>query len=129
MKEGIMPMLQQSTRSSVPQPLVQPRRRDVFFHGVKTFRLLGALIREPRIPVMRKVLFLGSIAALLVVLIFPDILDTTILGTLLPLVGVVLGVPIDAGMDWIAFSMVIVSLLRFFPAELVSEHYRNIFER
>jgi hypothetical protein len=122
-------MLQQSTRSSMPQPLVQPRRRDVFLHGVKTFRLLGALVRERRIPIVRKVLFLGSIVALLLILIFPDLIDTTILGTILPLVGVVLGVPIDAGMDWIAFSMVIVNLLRIFPAELVSEHYQDIFER
>jgi len=122
-------MLQQSTRPPAPQPLVQPRRRDVFLHGVKTFRLLGALVRERRIPIVRKVLFLGSIVALLLILIFPDIIDSTILGTILPLIGAVLGVPIDAGMDWIAFSMVIVSLLRIFPAELVSEHYRNIFER
>jgi hypothetical protein len=39
----------------------------------------------------------------------------------------VLGVPLDAGFDWIAFSLVVVNLLRFFPAEILSEHYQQIF--
>jgi hypothetical protein len=39
----------------------------------------------------------------------------------------VLGVPLDAGFDWVAFALAVVSLLRFFPAELVAEHYQQIF--
>jgi len=38
-----------------------------------------------------------------------------------------LGVPLDAGFDWVAFALVVVTLLRFFPAEILAEHYRRIF--
>ena len=38
-----------------------------------------------------------------------------------------LGVPLDAGFDWLAFALAVVTLFRFFPAELVAEHYRRIF--
>jgi uncharacterized membrane protein len=122
-------MLQQSTRATASRPLAHPKRRDIFLHGIKTFRLLGTLLREPRIPIMRKILFLGSVGALVAILFFPDFFSETILSVVLPLIGTVLGVPLDAGVDWIAFSLLVVSLLRFFPAEIVSEHYRNIFEK
>jgi hypothetical protein len=47
----------------------------------------------------------------------------------LPLVGTVLGIPLDAGFDWIALSLVSINLLRIFPADIVSEHYQDIFEK
>ena len=84
---------------------------------------------DRRVPVVRKVLFVGSIAALAVFLFFPDFFSETFLSVVLPIVGTVLGIPIDAGFDWIAFAMVSVSLLRYFPSEIVSEHYSNIFNR
>jgi hypothetical protein len=128
-KEGISQMLQQSTRATTPRPILKPKRLDIFLHATKTVRLLATLIREPRIPVIRKALFLSSVTALLLVLLFPDVLDNVILGTILPFVGVFLGVPVDAGVDWVAFSLLVVSLLRFFPEEIVSEHYSHIFEK
>lgn len=118
-------MIQQSTRKQ----LAHPKRFDVFFHGIKTFRLIGALLTESRIPLIRKVLFLGSIGALALILVFPDALGEVVMSTVLPLVGTVLGIPIDAGFDWIAFALLVVNLLRFFPSEIVAEHYGNIFER
>jgi hypothetical protein len=105
----------------------RPRRWDVFFHAGKTFRLIGSLATDRRIPLWRKGLFFGSIGALLVLLLFPDVLNEFVLSVVLPLVGTVLGVPLDAGFDWVAFALVVVSLLRFFPADLVAEHYRQIF--
>jgi hypothetical protein len=123
-----MLMMQQSKTMSHPaRPLVRPKRLDIFFHGIKTFKLVGALLTDRRVPLMRKALFLGSVGALLVILIFPDALGEFVLSTVLPLVGTVLGVPLDAGFDWVAFALLIVNLLRFFPAEVVAEHYRNIF--
>jgi|SRR5579863_7415943 len=105
----------------------RPRRWDVFFHAGKTFRLIGSLVTDRRIAFWRKGLFFLSIAALLTLLLFPDIFNEFVLSVVLPVVGTVLGVPLDAGFDWIAFALVIVSLLRFFPAELVTEHYRQIY--
>jgi hypothetical protein len=120
-------MIQQSTRQQTTKHLAHPRRRDIFLHAGKTFRLIGNLLADRRVPIVRKVLFLGSVGALLLILIFPDALNEAFLSTILPLVGTVLGVPIDAGFDWVAFALVVVNLLRFFPAELVAEHYGNIF--
>jgi hypothetical protein len=74
-------------------------------------------------------LFFGSILFVLVLLLFPDALGEVFLSAVLPLVGTVLGVPIDAGFDWVVFAMVLVSLLKVFPVELVSEHYRRVFQR
>ena len=106
---------------------LQPRRRDVFLHIGKTFRLIGGLMTDRRVPVWRKLLFVGSIGGLLLVLFFPDLFSEAFLSTVLPIVGTVAGVPIDAGFDWMAFALVAVNLLKFFPAELVAEYYRNIF--
>ena len=127
-------MMQQQTpvqpeQRTTTRLLAHPKRRDIFLHGGKTLKFIGALVADPRIPLWRKALFFGSIAALLLVLLFPDAINETLLSTALPLVGTVLGVPIDAGFDWVAFALVAVSLLRFFPAPLVAEHYERIFKR
>lgn len=105
----------------------RPRRFDTFWHAAKTGRLIKALLTDRRVPFWRKALFFGSIGALLIVLLFPDALGEVVLSTVFPLVGTVLGVPLDAGFDWVAFALAVVSLLRFFPDELVAEHYRQIF--
>ena len=105
----------------------QPRRRDIFLHIGKTFKLIGALMSDRRIALWRKLLFVGTIGGLLVILFFPDFFNETFLSVVMPVVGTIAGVPIDAGFDWIAFALVAVNLLKYFPAELVAEHYRDIF--
>ncbi len=107
--------------------LLHPKRRDIFLHLGKTLKLIGALVTDRRVPLWRKALFAASIAVLLLILFFPDAINEVVLSTVLPVVGTVLGMPLDAGFDWVTFALVVVSLLRFFPAELVSEHYRRIF--
>ena len=107
----------------------RPKRLDIFFHLGKTFRLIGELITDPRIPIWRKALFFASIGGLLVILFFPDVLGEFVMSTVLPLAGTVLGIPLDAGFDWVAFALAIVTLLRFFPAPLVAEHYHHVFHQ
>jgi hypothetical protein len=107
----------------------RPRRLDIFFHLGKTFRLIGSLLTDPRIPVWRKALFFASIAGLLLILLYPDVLGEFVMSTVLPIAGTVLGIPVDASFDWVAFALAIVSLLRFFPADLVAEHYRQVFQK
>ena len=106
---------------------LRPRRRDIFFHAGKTFKLIGGLMTDRRVPLWRKLLFVGSVGGLLLLLFFPDLFSEAVLTTVLPIVGTIAGVPIDAGFDWMAFALVAVNLLKFFPAELVAEYYRNIF--
>ncbi len=87
------------------------------------------MISDRRIPLWRKALFFASIGGLLLILLFPDALGEVVMSTVLPLAGTILGIPIDAGFDWVAFALAIVTLLRFFPADLVAEHYRQVFQK
>lgn len=105
----------------------RPKRIHIFMHVIKTGKLIRALLTDRRIPFWRKAFFFGSVAALLFVLLFPDALNEAVLSTILPLAGTMLGIPLDAGFDWAAFALVVVSLLRFFPAEILFEHYRQVF--
>lgn len=114
-------------QQQVVQAKAQPKRFELFFHITKTFKLLGALLADRRVSVFRKIAFLGSIAFLLVLLFFPDLLNEAFLSTVLPVVGTVIGVPIDAGVDWTAFAMLMVNFMRFFPDTIVAEHYQRIF--
>jgi hypothetical protein len=114
-------------QQQMTKPLAKPKRFDIFLHGFKTTKLVGRLMKDRRVPVTRKLLFLGSVGGLLVIMLFPDIISETFLSVILPFVGTVLGIPIDAGMDWVAFALLLVNLLRFFPEDLVAEHYKMIF--
>lgn len=109
--------------------IAYPGRFEIFFHAIKTVKLLGALLTDPQVALLRKILFIGAIALLLFILFFPDAIDEVILSTVLPLVGTVLGVPLDAGIDWAAFALLAVNLLRIFPADAVAYHYSTIFQR
>jgi hypothetical protein len=122
-------MIQPQTRPQVyyEEEKLRPRRRDVFLHAGKTFKLIGGLMTDRRVPFWRKLLFVGSIGGLVLLLFFPDLFSEAVLTTVLPIVGTIAGVPIDAGFDWMAFALVAVNLLKFFPAEVVTEYYRNIF--
>ncbi len=82
---------------------------------------------DRRISLWRKLFFVGSLGGLLVLLFFPDLFGEFFLSTVLPFIGTVAGVPLDAGFDWMVFALVAVNLFRFFPPELVAEYYRLIF--
>jgi len=86
-------------------------------------------VTDRRVPLWSKLLFVSAIAGLLALLLFPDVLDEVVLSAILPLVGTLLGLPLDAGFDWLAFALALVSLLHVFPAPLVAEHYGRIFHR
>ncbi len=119
--------MQEIPRGFNKQQRARPRRMEIFLHITKTWKLIGALITDRRVPVWRKALFFGSTGGLLFILLFPDALNEAVMSTILPLAGTLLGIPLDAGFDWLAFALAVVTLLRFFPAELVAEHYRQIF--
>lgn len=120
-------MIQQTVHSQQPEKIVRPKRRKIFLHFIKTGKLIDALYRDRRVALWRKIAFLVVIIAMLVVLLFPDFFDEVFLSVVLPFLGTLLGIPIDAGFDWMAFALLSVNLLRIFPAEILSEHYRQIF--
>ena len=126
------PRLVEGSLQGVPQHYnrqqrIRPRRMEIFLHITKTGRLIKALMLDRRVALWRKAFFFGAIGGLLFLLLFPDLINETIMSTVLPLAGTVLGIPLDAGFDWLAFAIAIVTLFRFFPPELVAEHYRRIF--
>nr|BBH89982.1 hypothetical protein KTC_47330 [Thermosporothrix sp. COM3] len=103
-----------------------PKRIEIFLHLIKTGKLLKRLFTDSRIHPGRKISFLVSVVGLAVILLALP-LGEFALGTLLPIIGIVLGVPLDTGVDWLTFAMLVVSLLRIFPQEIVSEHYQDLF--
>lgn len=107
--------------------LAHPGRLQMLLHIGKSFKFIGSLVSDRRIALWRKALFFGAIALLLVVLFFPDLLGEFVMNMVLPLVGTIVGIPLDAGFDWAAFILAIPVLLRLFPADLMAEHYHNIF--
>ena len=119
--------LQGVSQNDYVQQRMRPGRFEIFFHLFKTGRLIKALVFDRRVSLWRKAFFFSAIGGLLFLLLFPDLLNETIMSTVLPLAGTVLGVPLDASFDWLAFAIAVVTLFRFFPPELVAEHYRRIF--
>lgn len=122
-------MLQRTSEHSTPALITRPRRRDIFFHFIKTGKLIAALLRDRRIAIWRKIFFFGTLLALLVILAFPDLLDEAVLSVVLPVIGTIVGIPLDAGFDWMALALASVSLLRIFPAHIVGEHYQQFFSK
>src|SRR5215469_10575639 len=91
--------LQGSSQNYYMQPPARPGRFEIFFHLFKTGRLIKALLFDRRVPLWRKAFFFSAIGALLFLLLFPDLLNETIMSTVLPIAGSVLGIPLDAGFD------------------------------
>lgn len=122
-------MLQQHQHTAKPQPSRQPRRRDLVFHLFKTIRLVGTVLWDRRVSLLRKGAFLGGIGVLLALLLVPEVLadGATLLSPLFALIGVEL--PAEGAMDWLAFTLASFSLLQVFPKEILGEHYEQLFQR
>ena len=125
-------MLQQQHQQqplTQPHQYKQPRRRDLVFHFFKTLRLVGTILWDRRVPLLRKGVFVGGIVLLLVLLLFPEVIGdgATLLAALFPLLGV--EIPAEGTLDWLAFALASFSLLSVFPKEIVGEHYERLFHR
>ncbi|HLW01400.1 MAG TPA: hypothetical protein VKT82_22280 [Ktedonobacterales bacterium] len=119
----------QTSRQPDKQIHKQPRRRDLLFHVFKSMRLIGAVLKDQRVSLLRKGAYLGGMALLLVLLLFPEVLadGATLLTPLFSLVGVEL--PTEGSLDWLALAFASFSLLSLFPKEILGEHYERIFHR
>jgi hypothetical protein len=118
-----------SSQHQSHQGHTQPRRRDLIFHVFKAFRLIKALLGDQRVSLVRKGAYLGGMALLLVLLLFPEVLadSATLLTPLFSLLGV--EVPLEGGIDWLTLALGSFSLLSLFPKEILGEHYERIFRR
>ena len=124
---------QQSSQKASPgqsteQKHGQPKRSDLVFHVVKTSKLVGSVMTDGRVPVIRKLAYLGVVGLMLAVLLFPEVFgDLVALIAFLP--ADILGIPAEGAFDWVAFAVASFSLLKLFPAEIVGEHYDRLFRR
>lgn len=107
----------------------QPRKRDLLFHSIKIVKLVGAVLKDRRVSILRKGAFLGIVGLLLGALLFPELFADalTLITPLLPLE--ILEIPADATIDWVAFVVAAFTLLKLFPTEIVGEHYDRLFRR
>jgi hypothetical protein len=115
--------------TSKARTLPRPSKISMFFHVIKTLNLVRSLLIDMRVSIVKKIIFVVPVIGLVLLLIFPDVVNEAFLSTILPIIGTVLGVPIDVGFDWIALGLVALNLLRIFPDEIVAEHYQHIFHR
>ena len=109
--------------ASRPGPLSRMR---MFFHFRKTIHLVQAVLSDRRVPVLRKALFLWAVALLLVALLVPDA-GSALASLILPVIGPLVDLPFDAGLDWSVAIALAPWLLRLLPADIVGEHQAAIF--
>lgn len=102
----------------------------LILHIRKTVALSAAVLNDARVHWLSKSLYVGSIGMLLAALFFPEMLGDLLAFIGLPGLGGIadlLGIPAEAGFDWIAFAVAAYNLLRLFPTEIVGEHYDRLF--
>jgi hypothetical protein len=123
--------------SQVPQradatPTVRdsrPGAGEMLFHPARSFRFVTSLLTDRRVSPARKLLFLAPILVLILALLAPETILGAIVGTLLPVAGEILSLPIDVSLDWITLAIVAFALLRVFPSHVVGEHHQRLFHK
>jgi hypothetical protein len=122
-------MMKPSARRTTTQS--PPRQRttlgDIIFHLPRAVRLIGALLRDRRVGIIRKVVFVAVFGAFALALIIPETLFGAVVGTLLPLIGLVLNLPPDVVLDWFVLGIASFEMLRVFPRRILAEHYQRIY--
>lgn len=98
----------------------------LLLHVRKTALLINAVLHDARVHWLPKSLFLGTLSALVIALLGGDVVSEFV-SNVFPVIGPVLGLPADAGLDWVAFSVAAFNLLKLFPADIVGEHYDRLF--
>jgi hypothetical protein len=95
-------------------------------HLPRTLKIAGNVLKDARVSIMPKIMFVGGIIALLVALLTPETLAEFV--NMFPVVGQLLGaleIPVDGAIDWLAIGFAALNLLRLFPQDVVNEHYDN----
>jgi len=118
-----------ASRAAPSLHAVRPHAAELLFHPFKTLYFVAFLLADRRVGFFRKLLFLGPLALLTLAVLLPESLIAGVMGLLLPLVGLALNIPIDAGLDWILVALAAGALLRVFPASVVYEYHAQLFHR
>ncbi|HEY7783040.1 MAG TPA: hypothetical protein VIC85_22810 [Ktedonobacterales bacterium] len=114
-----------------PSGFNPPNPVSMVLHLFKTMGLALALLADPRVHPGRKIVFVAVLGLLIAAVLGVEGVSE-VATNILPVVGQVFGIGelgVDAVVDWAVFGVVAYNLLRLFPAEIVAEHYREIFNR
>lgn len=96
---------------------------EAVLHLPRTFKVASATLQDQRVGLLPKVMFIGSIALLIIVLLAPELgLDGVLAATGVGAIFDAIGLPIEGGFDWLAIAVAAVNLMKLFPTEIVNEH-------
>lgn len=101
-------------------------RFTMLLHARKTIQLVQAVLADRRVPALRKGLFLWTLALLLGLLLIPDA-GSALASLLIPVLGPLVDLPVDAAFDWSVAIALAPWLLRLLPADIIAEHQAEIF--
>lgn len=120
-----------SNDAGKPSGFNPPNPVSMVLHLFKTIGLALALLADPRVHPGRKIVFVAVLGLLVAAVLGVEGVSEFV-SNLLPIVGQVFGLGelgADVVIDWAVFGVVAYNLLRLFPAEIVAEHYKEIFNR
>jgi len=115
------------TTADPPVSTPRPHPWELLLHPFRTLRFVNALRRDPRVPFLRKLLYVGPIAALLLALLMPEGIVAAAVSVLLPVIGPAISLPADAAVDWLGLAVAAYGLLGILPQAIVAEQHGHIF--
>lgn len=84
-------------------------------------------MRDSRVQILPKALFIGSVVFILAALFTPEALAELV--AVVPGLGDILALgflPVDGVIDWMALGLLALNLMKMFPQDIVNEHFDNI---
>lgn len=96
-------------------------------HLPRTMKVAAATIRDSRVSIVPKILFIGSIIFVLAALLTPEALAEFV--AVIPGLGDVLaiaGLPVDGVIDWLALGITALNMMKYFPQDIVNEHFDEV---
>lgn len=104
-----------------------PGAGEMLLHPGKALKFVFSMLRDPRVSVIRKLVFIVPIVFLFLALLAPETVLGVIAGTVLPVAGEALSLPVDVSLDWVTLAILGFALLRIFPSHIVSEYHQRLF--
>ncbi|MGO8948780.1 MAG: hypothetical protein ACLQUY_14230 [Ktedonobacterales bacterium] len=113
----------------VTSPVTSPRPHpwEMVQHPFKTLRFVNGLRKDPRISLIRKLLYLAPLVVLVLALLLPEGIFAVVVATIVPLVGPAINLPTDAVLDWAFLGIAAYAMLGIFPRAIVAEHHAQEF--
>ena len=113
--------------ASPPVKSTRPHPWEMVLHPLKTLRFVNELRQDPRISLVRKLLYLGPMLLLLLAVLLPEGIIAALIAAALPLVGPAINLPTDAVIDWAFLGIAAYALLGILPRAVVAEHHAQRF--